>query len=153
MKNITTRPRDLPIIIRHIITIDCVSSFCGLVHVEGLTYGHAMILHVVLSCGECINMTVTGVNLAKYCTKELGPDEDKDNLLKPASCIQLLSSITLYCHFFTPKVFFRGSKQLALPTPLLVHPHQDKELTSRNITLVWLLCCSLCFFYLFGNLF
>lgn len=89
LKNIITRPRDLLIIIGLMMTIDCVSSFCGLVHVEGLTYGHAIILRIVLSCGECINITVTGVNLAKYCTKELGPDEDKDNLLKPDPCVQL----------------------------------------------------------------
>lgn len=63
------------------IAIDCVSSFCGLVHDAGPTYGHAVTLNIVISYGQCINVIVTGVVLANYCTKEFGSDKGKINLL------------------------------------------------------------------------
>lgn len=63
------------------IAIDCISFFCGLVQDTGPIYGRAVTLNIVISYGQCINVIVTGVVLANYCTKEFGPDKGKMNLL------------------------------------------------------------------------
>lgn len=42
LKNIIIRPSDLPIIFGLMITIDCISSFCGLVQDADPIYGHAV---------------------------------------------------------------------------------------------------------------
>lgn len=42
LQNIITRPRDLPIVFGLMITIDCISFFCGLIHDTGFPYDHAI---------------------------------------------------------------------------------------------------------------
>lgn len=86
-------------------------------------------LHIVLSCGQCINVTVTGLILAKYSTKEFGPDEDKImyySLSLASSYHHLLPSTAT----FPPKLFFRGSEQQAAPLPISLPETQPIVSTS-----------------------
>lgn len=140
LKNIIIRLSDLPIIFGLMITIDCISSFCGLVQDAGPIYGHAVTLHSHSHSAQLwVNVSVIAV----------------------IPCIQPSPPLPLYCHSFPQS--YSSQKQTSRQPPSPFHyqnhnpvcPHQDKELTTRNIS-CWkpsLLSCSLCFFYLFRNLF